>query len=511
MSPRSFYKLLIVTLAALSAAITVWVLTPEYSTGSFFGEPLLPDMMNRINEVDVISIEHEGKSLTFLKSNGDDWSLMEANGYPADKERIRNMLIGLAHLEKIEPKTSLPEFYPDLQVESTSADNSKSYLLTLLNKEGEQITSLLVGKKINGITWNGSGYFIRFPNEEQSWLVRGNFDVTGKRQSWMATRILPLYQGRIGTVTVVDGAQKREGVYTRTDPALPLLPSFTSDKYVITSVDFTKRMEEVLTSFDFESVSRRTAALAQAKPFSSLMIETLDGMNIFLFLYLEDSIPYAAVSFSASEKASDEVREEVLRLEETHNKWLYRIPADRISPLIPFLSVPKDVKNPVKASSAPAKKTSKQADTKKDNKKSSSKAQEASKTKDVKKDAVKTQNKTAEKKTDVKERNVKKDGEKVSVPAEENKARTNEEKKASAVMEKDVKTESETKTDSGKTDASEQNVKNGDAGQKKTTDKKKEQEIKIKEEKLPSSSEPVKTDDPAPNETDQMIQTVAAV
>ena len=129
MNPRSFYKLLIATALCLISAVTVWILTPKYSAGTFFGEPLLPGLMEKINEVEVISIEHTGKTLTFLKDSGGDWTLMEVNGYPADKERIRNALIGLAHLEKIEPKTALPEFYSDLQVEDNSSEKSKSYLL----------------------------------------------------------------------------------------------------------------------------------------------------------------------------------------------------------------------------------------------------------------------------------------------------------------------------------------------------------------------------------------------
>lgn len=344
MSPRSFYKLLIVTLATLVVAVAFWILTPEYSAGTFFGEPLFPGLIEKLNDVEVVSVEHGGRTLTFLKDETGGWSLMEENGYPADKERIRNALIGLAHLEKIEPKTSLPEFYPDLHVEDNSTENAQSHLITLLKKDGQQITGLLVGKKINGITWNGQGYFVRFPNEAQSWLVRGNIDVTGGSHSWMATRILPLTAGRAGTITVIDGSKTREGVYKRTDPALPILPSFTSDGYIITSLGFIKRMEEALTSFDFESVAPRPAELAQTVPFSSFLIETLDGLRIYMFLYLENSIPYAAVSFVANEDAADAVKAEAAELENIHNKWLYRMPVEKISPILPFLAVPKEEK-----------------------------------------------------------------------------------------------------------------------------------------------------------------------
>ena len=369
MNPRSFYKLLIVTTVCLIAAITVWIVTPKYSSGTFFGEPLLPGLIEKINDVEVISIEHTGRTLTFLKDGNGDWTLMEVNGYPADKERIRNALIGLAHLEKIEQKTALPEFYPDLHVEDNSSEKSKSYLVTLLNKEGEKITSLLIGKSISGITWNGQGYFVRFPEDPQSWLVRGNLDVTGDELSWLSTRILPLIKGRASSVTVVDGSKTREIVYSRTDPALPMLPSFMSDAYLITAPDFIKKMEDSLASFEFQSAAPRTASLAQEIPFSSLLIETGDGLNIYLFLYLKESKTYAAVSFASTDKADEETRKEALDLEAFHSKWLYQMSAEKVSPLLPFLSLPEEEpkvekkETAAKEKKAPAKKNPPQKET----------------------------------------------------------------------------------------------------------------------------------------------------
>lgn len=342
MSPRSFYKLLAFSSLSLIAAVAVWMATPDYSAGTFFGEPLLPDLMEKINDVEVVSIEHGGQTLTFLRNTDGNWTLMEENGYPADKERIRNMLLGLSHLEKIEPKTALPEFYPDLHVEDNASENAKSYLVTLLNTDGEQLTSLLVGKNISGITWNGQGYFVRFPNDAQSWLVRGNIDVTGDKRSWMPTRILPLIKGRTASVAIVDGTKTRESVYRRKDPALPLQPSFLSDPYFLTSEEFITTMEKTLTSFDFEGAIKRPAGLEKDIMFTSIMIETVDGLKIYMFLYLMDAKPFAAVSFAAADNAPDTVQKEAVELENIHGKWLYQLSPEKVSGLLPFLSIPEE-------------------------------------------------------------------------------------------------------------------------------------------------------------------------
>ena len=356
MQLRSFYKLLMTTTLAFAAALSLWILTPGHSVGTFFGEPLIPGLMDKINNIEVISIEHGAKTNTFVRDEtANGWQLMEANGYLADKERIRNVLIGLANLEKIEPKTALPEFYPDLQVEDNIDSKSKSYLVTLMNADGEQIVRLLVGKRTNGIAWNGQGYLVRFPNDPQSWLVRGNIDVTGDMRSWLAVRLLPLVKGRTSSITLVDGTKTREAVYERKSPNMPMQATFLSDGYFIISADFIEKMEKSLTSFDFKDVAERPEKLADEIPFSSAFIETFDGLNIYLFLYLIESKPFVAVSFSATERADESVKKEAAELENRHKKWLYQMGEENVSALLPFLSVPQ--KSAEKT--IPAKKTEK--------------------------------------------------------------------------------------------------------------------------------------------------------
>ena len=343
----------------MAAAVAAWILTPDHSVKTFFGEPLFPGLMEKINTVEVISVEHGGKTLTFLHNADGGWTLMEENGYPADKDRIRNMLLGLAHLEKIEPKTALPEFYTDLQVEDNTAEASKSYLVTLLNTEGEQVTSLLVGKRISGISWDGQGYFVRFPNDAQSWLVRGNLDVTGDKFSWVNARVLPLVKGRTASVTIVDGTKTRKIVYQREFPDLPLQVAFMSDPHFLASRDYIENMEKTLTSFDFVSAVKRPADLEKELPFASAVIETVDGLTTYLFLYLIDSKPYAAAFFDYSETAREPVQKEARELNETHGRWLYEVSTETVSGILPFLSVPEEEKaeQTPKKKVRPAKKT----------------------------------------------------------------------------------------------------------------------------------------------------------
>ena len=47
---------------------------------------------------------------TLLRSDA-IWSVVERDGYPADVEKVRHTLIGLAEARIVEAKTANPEFY----------------------------------------------------------------------------------------------------------------------------------------------------------------------------------------------------------------------------------------------------------------------------------------------------------------------------------------------------------------------------------------------------------------
>ena len=340
MSPSAFYRLFFATIAAVVAAAVLWIGAPSYTADKAFGQKLAPDLLEHINDVAVMSIEHGKETETFVKGTGGNWFLMEMSGYIADKERIRNALIGLANLEKIEPKTALPEYYPDIMVED-AGENAQSYLVTLLDADGKTLLNLLVGKSTSGIRWNGQGYFVRKPDEAQSWLVRGSADVTGGALTWMDTELSAFKEADMESVTIVDATKKREATYKRADRFSKMQPVSASDNYFMKSTAFVDGMTKALSSMNFTAVERRTSDWDKLDPYLSVMIETYDGLTQYFFVYLIDDVPFAALSFRASDSASDKVKNYAAALEKGFAEWVYRVPAEKASAISPFYSKPR--------------------------------------------------------------------------------------------------------------------------------------------------------------------------
>ena len=340
MHPRSFLKLLIVSCVFAVSAVVAWINAPTYATGGFFGEKLVPSLADQINDIAVLSIEHEGKSTTFVREASGKWTLMEAANYPADKDRIRNTLIGISELEKVEPKTALAEFYPDIGVEDVSAANSKSYLVTMLDETGNERLSLLVGRSSRGVRWDEKGHFVRFPNDARSWLVRGALDVTGDARTWIETRLFPEDMAALSFINVADGSRKRELVFSRTDENKGFVPEYFSDPHFIQNPSFLAEMERTLKKMQFRNVVQKTEDLKDIAPFLFVRGQTFSGIGLYLTFYLANGLPFVEVTADAGRDADPSARETAAGLAGRHASWLYQVAPEDVSALFPFMALP---------------------------------------------------------------------------------------------------------------------------------------------------------------------------
>lgn len=347
MNPRSFEKLLWVCLAFVVFAVIAWVRAPTYSTGDFFGEKLLPGFISQVNDISVMSVEYGGQTVTFVRDALGNWTLMEAENYPADRERIRNSLIGISELEKVEPKTALEEFYPDIGVEDASSEASGSYLVTLLDGEGNERLALLVGRSVRGVRWDGTGHFVRFPSDKQSWLVRGFLDVTGDARTWIETRLFPDDFGALSSLIVADGTKEREIIFSRDSEDKPLTAEYQSDEYFVKDAQFISDMEKVLKEINFRDVAKRPENLKDSEPFLFIRGQTFSGVGMMMTFHLLDNKPFVEVTVDAEKNAGTELRKKAVRLAARHEGWLYQVSPDDVSALFPFMALPKGAKKPL--------------------------------------------------------------------------------------------------------------------------------------------------------------------
>ena len=116
-----------------------------------------------------------------------------------DVAKIKRVIVGIAQLETIEPKTKNPALHGELDLNSEIIKINNSSKVTLVNDNNEEIAAILIGKdsKLGNET-----RYVRRPNNDQSWLVWRNFDVPLNEIDWLDDSLFSMSRGRVADIEI---------------------------------------------------------------------------------------------------------------------------------------------------------------------------------------------------------------------------------------------------------------------------------------------------------------------
>lgn len=204
-SKSSFYILLGITIVAVAAAVVSRRPADEPSASYGFH---LPGLGERLDMVRAVVVRTADSSLR-LERTADGWVASTKSGYPADAGRIRELVLGMSRLQRLEKKTGNPDRLSALELRDIEDAGSRAVRITLLSGDEQELASILVGKTRDFQAGGRSRYFVRDAGNPQSWLVEGSLPpVLGDAVNWLEQRLLPDSGGsdlRSVTVTHPDG------------------------------------------------------------------------------------------------------------------------------------------------------------------------------------------------------------------------------------------------------------------------------------------------------------------
>ena len=236
------------------------------------GGLLLPDLGGDLDRITEVSIVGAGSQPVATLARGEDgsWSVAEKDGYPADVEKVRQTLIGLAEARIVEPKTANPDFYDRLGVEGVEDEAAGGVAVVLTGADTP--VNVIVGN-----TEGTSQVYVRETDQAQSFLVDRNPDVGSETTDWLATEILAIPGSRMARVTVThpDGetvtVAKADSEQSNFD--LEAMPPGRELQYASVA----NVMGNVLSNLNLQDVEPRTAT---DEPMTVTEFVTFDGLTI---------------------------------------------------------------------------------------------------------------------------------------------------------------------------------------------------------------------------------------
>lgn len=203
-------------LAILAVATLVFVIAAAFALTSsarvvetaFEPEPFFPELAQKLGTVREITIETKDRSLRVARNEQGQWVLPEKDGYPVRTAPLRETLLGLGELTKVQPATANAEWHKELRLKAPDEEGGATRI-TLKREDGGELVSLLVGEEADLPDISGlDSYYVRLPGEMQSWLARGTLSLRLDPAAWIVTDIVPVPAEKIrsATVTPPEGA-----------------------------------------------------------------------------------------------------------------------------------------------------------------------------------------------------------------------------------------------------------------------------------------------------------------
>ncbi len=192
-------------IAALSAALATGsaFVQQRVETTDRNGELVFPGLLDRLQEnLKSVVIRHAGGTIS-LDRDGTVFRYRERANYPADPEKVVDLVVDIARLTKLESKTNRPDRYARLDLQDPTEKGSNAKQVTLIDANGKEMATLVVGKRKYTLGGKEGGTYVRLLGEEQTWLAQGEVNPGVAPRDWIAKDIANIPDAAVKRVTVI--------------------------------------------------------------------------------------------------------------------------------------------------------------------------------------------------------------------------------------------------------------------------------------------------------------------
>ncbi|HUE18167.1 MAG TPA: DUF4340 domain-containing protein [Stellaceae bacterium] len=300
-------KPLIALLAVTAFALVLAAFAVLGNGGPFadplVGTPVLPEVAPNLAAITRVSLVR-GDVATTLIRDGEAWAVAERGNYPADAQKLRALLLGLAELTYVEPKTKQPQSYPRLQIEDAGDKDAKSTLITITDAKSSLLGEVIAGKRrVDQLGGGDDGVYLRKPGNAQSWLARGTLDVSGDTASWLDQKLFDLPAAGVKEVVLAapDGSRL---TITRDKPEDKFrLVELAKDKK-LKSDDALAAPAAALAGFTLSDVKLAAGANFPSDGVSHARFAMFNGLTVTIDLTDQDKVSWARIVASGSGDAA---------------------------------------------------------------------------------------------------------------------------------------------------------------------------------------------------------------
>ncbi|MBN1257810.1 MAG: DUF4340 domain-containing protein [Planctomycetes bacterium] len=187
--------------AAIMLIITLVMYSGGYTPQINFekGAPLIQGLDPA--QVATVKLNQAGLTVTLLSDNDKGFTIEERGNYPADKEKVRKLLLDCLNVKCGELVTEEVKNHASFHV---LADSSEGITIRFLDKDGKTLAGMVVGKYAE----REGGSYVRLLEQDAVYLSETSFAISASAMSYLNTKFFDFKETEIASVLVDRGAQQ---------------------------------------------------------------------------------------------------------------------------------------------------------------------------------------------------------------------------------------------------------------------------------------------------------------
>ena len=312
MTKKRFLNISIITAAIVVLAIISINLNNSNYGFENRGKLFLDNFTKNVNEITTISIRSFENNINLVKQNN---SYISESSYPLKKGLWENLITSLSLLRIEELKTNDPSRHSQLNLllpeQNKSKDEDEGYgtKITLKKEDGTIYSSILFGMVDRSVGGISGGQFARFPNEDQTYRLKGAIRMPTTKSDWFESLLLSIKKDDVQKINL----SNKNGIIEIQSKDDKL--SLTMPKSVKFKIDDTQLSDarDVINSFYFYDVKKSTQKYSKNLP--TLSYEVKDGLILTISSINPDDggESWVIINAKSNDKKSEKMAQEITK------------------------------------------------------------------------------------------------------------------------------------------------------------------------------------------------------
>ncbi len=193
MRRTTWIVLLLLTIASVVAAAFVLDRKADRLAAREYGQALFPELAEQINAVARLAFVTPKGAWSLSRDADGHWHHDARNGYPADADEVKRLVVALSRATIIAPKTSDPELFDRLGLEEPQPlpegevdSSARTIKVVASDAGGSQLAGVILGKtKQLGDATEPAKVYVRRADENETWLAESFFNLKPAPTDWL--------------------------------------------------------------------------------------------------------------------------------------------------------------------------------------------------------------------------------------------------------------------------------------------------------------------------------------